>query len=342
MTKNKITITWLHGSEYEAARVAGTFLEVKEQFFQYHQFLVLPYPAPQSVYLPDIDYVGLLKTRIPTTYHPIEYDKTLLQTIMNQLATVVPFKNINPEDIRAQYDTIQHPLITVLTNILPDVMRTIKNIYIIPTAYGTEGSFDYKKTKQSVDLYIWIRTTGCRKIDIIAELVHCLVSGVVLVLHRQTDSKNKAWQQREAIIDFLLQHTPLSTIWNQIHKTIPVIESKQKSQKLVSDSEKYIEKLSSTLKPPVISKIDGELTIDTIPLTNLTDKEIKLFGILLERKNTFVSKDELFDRLYGVDGGSDWSLSKLIERLRNKIVMIGVDEAIIITSRNQGYKIICS
>ena len=335
-----LKVTWLNSSLYDAARVAGTFMEVKEEFFQHHQFVVLPYPAADTVFLPDITYNDLLRVKHPATYHPEEFTSELLTTIGKQLDAYTSFKKISDSEIQIYFKQIHAVLEKTLKILFPQLYIHMSTVTVITTPYGAEGSFDYKKERNKYHFYIWVRTTGLTLDSIIAQLIHCLVSCFVLAANKEPDTKTQAWKQREAIIDFLLQHTELNTIWKDVHKTIPILESKQKSQKLLVDSQTYLKKWSSTITPPFISKKGNEYVIDSLPLHNLTEKEGKLFSILFEQKNKFVSKDELFEILYGEEGGSDWSLSKLIERLRNKILTTGIDYPLLITSRRQGYKLL--
>lgn len=342
MTHNRLMAKWLNGSVYDAARVAGTFLEVKEQFFQHHNFVVLPYPSAHSVFLPDIDYSSFIAVKHAPTYHPGEFSPELLAAIQRLLDTYPSIKKVDHSDIQTQFEYIQPQLEQSLKMLFPHLYKNIKSMTLITTAYGSEGSFDYKKEGNNYHLFIWIRTTGISSDSIIAQLIHCIVSVFVLISTKVADSKTAAWKQREAIVDFLLQHTQLHDLWNQVYQTLRVVESKQKSQKISADSHQYLHKLKATITPPRISKKGEIYRVDSIALEHLNVKEEQLLSILYSHKNTFVDKDTLYEALYGEDGGSDWSLSKLIERLRNKIENAGILYPIILTSRRQGYKLVSS
>src|SRR5690606_21505430 len=137
---------------------------------------------------------------------------------------------------------------------------------------------------------------------------------VVLILTKTPDSLSNQWKDREATIDFLLEHSLLNAVWKKIEKTVPVIESKQKSHRRVEDSQKFLKKLDSIVRPPKISKKDQHFQIDGKIIDTLSPKEFRLLARLYTKKNQYVSKDELLDLLYADDEGSDWSLAKRIER----------------------------
>lgn len=340
MTTN-YTVTWQDGSLYDAARVAGTFIELQQQFFQHHNFTILPYPSPNSIYIPDINYKMLLSWKKASSYHIEDYALEILRNIEEELNQITLGTIFDTEPLQQKFATVQKEFDQSLAVLFPHIFTKILSITIITTKFGAEGSFDYKKKHDGYDIFIWIRTTGITKNSIISHLLHCIVSSLVLISTKVSDSTTIAWKQREAIVDFLLQHTTLQPLWQHVH-TLPVIDSKQKSRKRIQDSQIYLEKLQCILQKPRVVKKGNEFFIDSIRLEDLSEKETKLMSQLFNKKNRYVDKNILFDELYGEEGGSDWALSKLVERLRKKIEKIGISSSLLVTSRRQGYMLLAS
>ena len=342
MIRDRITYSWQESKANDIARIVGTYLKCRDLFFQHNHFLILPYATKKSLFLPNLDFTTLLSLNQTSSYHSNDYSAKLFPALEKQLEKYQYPKKIDTTVIKNIFNDIRHNLEKSLEHLFPELFPNIHEVFIITTPFGTEGSFDYKKVGNSYNLYIWIRNTGMSKEEITAHLVHCLVSAFVLVATKVSDTNTVAWKQREAIIDFLLEHTELQKVWKPIQKTVSVIESKQKSQQMISDSQKYLKKLRLQINPPRVSKRGKIFSIDAIQLDRLSDKETDLLLLLYSQKNTFVNKESIYEQLYGEDEGSDWSISKLVERLRTKIEQAGIPYPILQTSRRKGYKLVSS
>lgn len=341
MTKEKLTFNWVSSKEHDAARILGTYSEVKNKFFQTHHFLVLPYPNGEHVYLPDLNY-GQLKLSRSSTYHPKDYKEETIQTVLSQLEGYPFPESVSLSEIQEVFNVQCTPMIRIIGVLFPALVDKISSITIISTPFGTTGSFDYKKKGKQYDLFIWIRTTGLNPGRIISHLVHCLVSAFVLVATKISDDLPNQWRERETIVDFLMEHSALKSVVPDLPKTLQGLQSKQKPEKLVEDSQQFVGKLTRLTAAPHVSIKDGNLFIERKKIESLTQTEGRLITILLGKQNRFVSKDELFEGLYNNEGGTDWSLSKHIERVRNKIERAGIFYPVLITSRNRGYKLVTS
>ncbi len=323
----------IHDSQHEAARVAGTYLDLKKNFFQFHQFHVLPRPEKGCVYLPDIDYSLLENFNIPSTYHRKEISLRHLTEISKQLKSPQHEELFGGEILKKAIKEVMKSSAGKIGLLFPKLSVRIKNINVILTAYGTEGSFDYKMKNGRYELYIWLRNTGVNEAEVSANFLHCLLSVFVLIQTGIPDSTDSEWNKREAIVDFLQE----SVFGMTGSATLKSLESKQKKSDLAAESEVFLRKLELASDPVRVLKTEKGYEIEGRQLAPLTLLEEKLLDILLENKNFITSKEVIYDHLYTDLSGSDWSVSKILERLRKKIRVAGFNYPLIKTYRNKGY-----
>ena len=333
-------MTFSKSDQNDAARVAGTYLDTKMKFFQYHKFLVLPYPRYKCIYLPEIEYSVVKKLAIEPSYHADDYKKEVIDALQMQLNRLSLTKQISMEEFKRSTTLIKKKLEIKTKNIFPELWKKIDNIEVIITQFGSDGSFDFKKINNKYRIYIWIRNTGCSLDQAVSHFIHCYVSAFVLISTNIADSLSTQWKYREAIIDFLMKNV-FNEVYDDVSVTLPHIESSQRTDEIEQESEKYLKKLNLNIQPPQIKKRDDVYYINDKKIDIHSKKELALFDLLYKNKNNFVTKDTILSSLYDELEGSDWSVSKLVERLRKKIENNAITIPLIKTSRNMGYKLGC-
>ncbi len=336
-----MNLTYIQTENMNAVRVMNTFLKVRAKFFQHHNFLVLPFPKDKCVYLPKLDYSSLISSNKTYSDLPDVFTKEDLVDIVEQLRSYKIPKIISKYDLEKEFNKIQYKLENRIKIVFPSLWKEICDIQIIVSPFGTDGSFEYKKIGEKYRIFIWIRNSGCTIKQAVSHIVHCYISAYVDIKTNIHDSLTAQWQQREAIIDFLITNTFKDLNTDYISTTLPFNENHQRSRSLVDESDTYLRSLNLIIQNPYIRKHKGGYLIDNKSINSFSEKEAAFFELLLNRKNEFISKNTILETLYDGYAGSDWSVSKLVERVRKKILSAGVAFPLIKTSRNMGYKLVC-
>ncbi len=327
----KMTYTFHSDIRHDAARILGTHAGAMCGFFTAQHFIILPYAYKNTVYLPDIDY-SQIKPSPTASYHPDDYSEKQLSYITKQIQTNTNNKNIDIllKNIQLSDQQIQN----IFLILFPTIFPLIKHIHIILTPYGTTCSFDFKKDKKSYDIYLWIRNDDAK--NLFARYIHAFVSVLVLIETGISDIHTEEWRHKEYLIDYLLRHTSLSAIHPVSQRTLASLKINQLGTRHQQTAEIFLTKLGLN-KKLAISKKDGQYYLADIKIEHLTHNEMKLIDTLYEKRGEYVSKNDLMGLLYGEDGGNEWSLTKQIQRLREKIRKTGIYHTPIMTNRKRGY-----
>jgi hypothetical protein len=104
--------------------------------------------------------------------------------------------------------------------------------------------------------------------------------------------------------------------------------------------ENYILK---TLPKVSISVEESQIKINGVIVNSgFSRKQLRILRYLLGRKNEIVTRDELAKVIWPLntlDYYTDWALDRIISRLRENIVKLGIGKNLIQTYRKKGYKI---
>lgn len=338
--KDHFTLAWKSAPEYDAARILGTYAGCVNGFFPTHGFTILPYPSGQHVYLPNISYEELGDGQLSASYRPKDHQKDHLNLI-SKLTENIKHENGDLSLIQEAFKGHSVQLKKVMTILFPAIWHHIKEIEVVTTPYGTTSSFDFVRVENNFHVTLWIRATGINSAQMYAELLHALVSVCVLITTSISDVKSHEWYLKEYLIDYLLHQTELKNLIDAESKTVSTLKKLQKSRKVETDSAEFAKKLGLLAPFVVILKDDTQCIVDSITI-ELTRKEFAVIHILYERRNEFVTKEELLSAIFSEDIETDWSLSKRIERIRKKMSQAGVLRSPIVTSRQYGYKLVTS
>ena len=321
-------------------------MDLKEGFFQSHNFLVTPYAHHKTVFVPDINYTHLANLNIKRGYlynnESKKYEEAFTETY-SQLKSYEYPKTVNSEIIKDEFINIKKEFERDLKYIFPDQFSKIAEINIILTPFGTRGSFDYRHRKDKIAAWIWLSNTQVNKTHTLSEFIHCYISLLVLLEDKTPDVKTYHWKAREGIIDFITTHTRLKKYFSLQNQTLHSLNQQDITASLITDSYKYLQKLNMGIKPPTIKKRDDTFYINNQPVHKLTAKEHGFMTLLFNDLNTYITKDVVCEKLYSdPDDCSDWAITKLVQRVRSKITRSGIIYPVIQTSRKMGYKLICA
>lgn len=326
--------SWHYSLATEADRLTNTLHHTANHFFPKFGFFVLPRPIygnGQTVYLPDLNYDSkLLKDCAKLTpLIPMPAKPTTCQLIQDLLVTW-GWREDKPAvaKIQKDWEGLAPDFWQHFTQLFPQ--HKISQVTIQPTRFGCLSSFDLNQNHLSVNI----------RFDMdISHLAEAIISGALM--HRLYD-QGYDWQEKEAFVDILLTETGFSQLFPNYHPTLNLISTKDTGQ-LAVDSQHYLKSMGITTNN-IFSVVNNQVVIDGKTIINtLTGTEQELLKLFITNKNT-VCNSELISRVIWAEDAdekySPWAIAKTIQRLRNKLVDLGVSPQFIQAKRKEGYVLI--
>lgn len=215
----------------------------------------------------------------------------------------------------------------------------LKNINIVPCAFGTGGSFGliYKSSAlKNYDLYISYRVDQPHK------LIKSIISGVIQDETKLDEKHKELWYKRQVICDFFYNHTLLKNIKfgsDKFVKLSTIDFLNEEKGDLQLDSIKYFAKMGIKYKAS-LSYDEENIYHNLVPLHNLQFKEVELLKLLIDERLTIVSFDKVAEKLWKNEWREKFSLegiAKVIEKLRKNLKKNNISREVILTVRKRGY-----
>lgn len=323
---------WNYSEETEVVRLLQTAYSIKNNFYLKSGFFVLPQVLPNNskiVYFPRLTY--------PAHFWETVKSNTVVLTetnnpVISELKTILPPPNSQYQKLKEDWDQVKEKFWNQFAVILPNYFEGIKTLEIRPTLYGTiaTGYSNWLEDKGKIIIYV--------RLD--ADCSH-IVEAILLDRFRKFKESNQyTWEEREAIIDFLITETNLSKLFPDYKPTLESIRHMQQAH-LAKESQEYLDSYGFRNKQ-IFELREGKIYVNGT-LFNLTDSEHYALRLMIEKRRSPVSYDEFADILWGKEVDEKFSLAaitKLIERLRKKIEEQGIFPSIIQTSKGYGYMLV--
>lgn len=288
-------------------------------FYQDRRFLVLPKlvaKETRSVYFPDLSYSK-------------DFWKFFEKYKQSDFVYEFPQKLVKlpPELITPEWPSLklwqknESRFFELIREFLPNLpLKEIKNITILPTVFGTVGSFFFKKEDRYTNLFCTVR------LDFGPANLAGEILSVLYLTQEPTRLAIANWYQREAVIDFLLQNSKIGELFKFDYQPT-VSDLPEIPENYVVESEKYLTKLGFPVKPIEIN-------------VRFTPSEKRIYDGLLANKGKTVSYDQIGDWFWeenSLEKFSLQSIAKIMEKIRKKIKDQGIYQELIYTVRGQGY-----
>ena len=193
-------------------------------FYQDRRFLVLPRlieKESRAIYFPDLPYTTKFWNNFASLKQNVfvfEFEKKVVEMAEEMLKQVQHDKSVIPNSFRDL-----------------KIAEDWRKIEILPTPFGSVGSFFFKRVGRKFDFKITVRDDFGP-----AQIAETILTNLIWIDH---PTPNLAlWHQVEATVDFLLTKSKLAKLFN--YKYVPtVISLPEISENFVAESEKYLEKL---------------------------------------------------------------------------------------------------
>ena len=157
---------------------------------------------------------------------------------------------------------------------------------------------------------------------------------------KSLQKESYSWVESETAIDFLLKFSRLKSLFPDYKPTVGRIRRKEEA-KLAMESQQYLKELGLLSGKIFSVNKKGQVLINNkIPQERFSSTEEKVLKLLVNHKNSFCSFDKIGEVVWqenSYDSFSVWAITKLIQRLRNKLKNNGVSLAVIQTQRKGGY-----
>lgn len=186
-------------------------------------------------------------------------------------------------------------------------LEKIRNITVLPTVFGTVGSFFFEKKGKFTDLFCTVREDFGP-----ANLAEEILS-VLYLMKEPTKLSLANWYQRETVIDFLMQNSKIGGLFN--FNYVPTVSDLPEiPENFVAESEQYLAKLGFPVEPTEIN-------------ARFTPSEKRIYDGLLANKGKTISYDQIGEWFWeenSLEKFSLQSIAKITEKIRKKIKDRGI------------------
>lgn len=215
-----------------------------------------------------------------------------------------------------------------LAELLPSA-RLHGEIEVRVSRYGTVSS------SGKLGMIPGVKTIYYLRWDVgLAELAAMIVNNIL-----QYDRKllGVTWTKREALMDFIMTRPKMKKLFPDY---IPVFSQLSRVPKKVrEESKRYTNSLGLSKQKREFEIVSGKVVVrGKLIGKELTKLEKVVLKQLIERMGDLVTYDELADLVWGEgEFKTFWALNKVVERLRHKLVELGVEGSRLESVRGQGY-----
>jgi hypothetical protein len=287
---------------------------------------------PRTIYFPDLPYSKAFWKLIKQSSNPhygLPFPKPAVleaKHLLKNLPLPTPshpliksWASLQPQIINSIQSIINHPNI-----------KKISTINLLLSPFGSCGSYNPIFN----DNHITINLT-CRVDLPVSEITKTLLLAIESAISEKIAVQNDlSWHQRQSIAEFLATNTKLNNLIN--HQSPPI------TPKIIKANQAYLAKLGFPSNP-ILTQKNHQIFVNQKPINSLTPQEKRLLTLLIKYQNQLVTFDQAADAVWqdqADDKYSLYALSKLIENLRKKITLSGINHQLIHTKRGQGYLLI--
>jgi len=328
----------------ESARILHTLEGILSGFYIQNGWAVLDdintknYLYENSIILPRLDYAKILTKNYPKKITNSELsNKVVLQLVQKELFKKLTAKYL----LKLEKDTTGLVLSALdrLVDLIPFYKGHTFEVEIIPTHFGVYMSFKTLRGKKLNSKHHKIQIT--KRVDApYGTILEGLASSITKGLLEKEYSKKVSWRETEMVSDFI---TKFVLNAKDFKTTLNVVDQEE-NIKLRSKGLEYLKILnlpsginfSYDEKENKLKLFNKDITKDFSPY------EFKVLKVLVVNANHKVSFDAFSKELYGVEDSlkfSFWGISKLIQRVRNKLNLYGLPENTIVNVRGFGFKL---
>lgn len=217
----------------------------------------------------------------------------------------------------------------IVETYFPNSATHFEQVEVSLTRYGTVASGDRLQGGRTKKRVYYLRAE--------ADLAHLSAMIVNNILYLERQRLGITWSKREALMDFVMTRPAMRKLFPHFR---PVMSQLSRvSARVRKESEEYVRELGLVTATPAWEAKEGKIWLKGVAIGKEMSKlEKKVMRVLIERQGELTTYDELADVLWGAgEFKTYWAINKQVERLRGKLVKLGIDGARIESVRGQGY-----
>ena len=339
-------ISWEYSLESEARRIVHTAHQIAVGFYRINGFFVLPYDSNSRdvssnlVYFPDLPYYKISRfwekmKRIDVYHIPFKVE----QKILDQLVEMIKEARLpRPESEKMEqvWNKMEKEFLGAVTQVIPKLMNSVKNMVIMPTILGTKCSFTVPKQFPAM-ISMYLRNDG--------DMIYGMVEAILSALTRDNIYKKlqASWQESEMLVDWLISESAIGEVINKYHSlkyyspTLKNIRSKQ-SALILKQSDEFYRKLGLPSFEKPFRNENGVPKLFDKTIENISISESSVLNKLIENENRVTPVDTVAEVMFKSENDfSLYAISKTIQRLRDKLEKNGISGSCIQTLRTKGF-----
>lgn len=348
--KDGIKTNWIIDDSFEPYRILYTAKSIANGFYKLNKFNIVPYEeygqilrnTPTQVIFPRLNiskfpkfWERVISAKVDQSKMESS-DKALINFIKREINNY-ELQKIDYDNQIQKWEEIGKELFDAIINVVNLKKSDIIKLNIYVTRFGPGGSFNlYKDTSYELDLFM-------REGSKISNIVSCLVSGITR--SSLAKSMNSTWQESTVVVDWILKESLVGEILNKygVNKKIGTVESLRSNQntKYNQISEKFYGDLGLPSEQFKLQIEDNIILYGQKKLKGLSMREELLLRKLISKEGSVVSYDDVSELIYNnpEKDFSLYSISKSIQRLRDKLDSNGIYSGYIETVRGKGFKL---
>jgi hypothetical protein len=337
----KMTTEFHYSQEYDYERILYTFAGLKRQIYVENGFYPVDIPflevrttvvfplITQEQYLELSDLIEDDAYNVPILIHSSK-TKRALSVIKNILhdQRSYPIEETLFNTIRQEWQKLEREFIQIFETVFKPEVEEIKvKIYI--SNYGTRSSFNFLLQDNILHLSVSLRA------DMKTEQ---MVPAIVAAYIAYAVAKNKiSWIDRMVVIENIIRLTPFRLLLEKEYEMLKFLKEKSITTEVLQNSLRFLSELNYKTVSDFEIKDNKILIKGNKPEVAFTKEETLILNFIYS-KNKLCTYFELADILWtNTDEYSVWAISKLISRIRKKLILNGLDGKKLRTLRGKGF-----
>lgn len=277
-----------------------------------------------------------LLAKITIDAKPSKIPQEILSEFKNQYSDIPILTKAEIFKLQNEWGKIEKMAIPILQNIFSEL--AIDKLVIIPTLYGTPGSF-YRDGKT---LYKIIRMDYLVE-NVIRSIVQIQIKDDLnFAKDDNVALDNNQWYREQEITDYLMRHTKLKELFAKYRSLIDDVKVPEADLEQIRQSNEYYRKLGFPVESVLTMKNDSFYLFEN-RIKPLSQVQKKLLEKMLGKSGEVITFEEIAQIIWGENYYDKYSLStmtKVIFRLRKKLKIAGLQKEVIFTKRGEGYVLV--
>lgn len=334
---------WSYSLETEIRRIYITFVKIYRSYFRIREIPVVYFPATEkkknTVIIPPIDLEKMNRMRLQFEHKSEPYGfETPKQEMQDKLKMLYqPFHDALFPDapIINEWNTHGNLILKTIDEMIPHKLNKIKTIVIYLTHFGTRASFElYKPNDTKITIYL---RTDAQMYDLVFSILSGILRRDLMKRHHNT------WEEAQLLVDWVISDTKLATVFKDIgcdnYKTLLSNIRAGYGKEITQQSKDIYNQLNIGRVETEFFLLNGAILYKGKKLSGLSFGEQRIMTALIENREGVLTYEVIGDLiLQKEERFSLYSISKRVQRLRDKLEEMGIGKHYIQTVRGVGFR----